>query len=109
MNPIAVEQNSETIPLRSGGGTSSYLPIGTAGQTFGTRYFLAWVYMKDFWNWKILFSSSTVLASIIPIIQLIIGLYYKNDCPIKPQIPIYMIVSGICGLALAGLAILLAM
>jgi hypothetical protein len=42
-------------------------------------------------------------------IQLIIGLYYKGDCPIDQRIPTYMIVSGICGLTLAGLSILLAM
>jgi hypothetical protein len=41
MNPISTDSNSETIPLRSGAGGSLNLPIGTAGQTFGTKYFLA--------------------------------------------------------------------
>ncbi len=41
MYPTLTEQNSETAPLRSGARTSAYLPIGAAGQTFGTNYFLA--------------------------------------------------------------------
>jgi hypothetical protein len=53
--------------------------------------------------------SSTILASIIPIIQLGIGLYYKGDCPIDQRIPTYMIVAGVCGLALVGLSIFLAL
>jgi hypothetical protein len=57
---------------------------------------------------KILFCSSTLLASIIPMVQLGIGLYYKGQCPIDQRIPTYMIVSGICGLALVGLSIFLA-
>ncbi|CAF5175870.1 unnamed protein product [Rotaria magnacalcarata] len=51
---------------------------------------------------------SALLASIIPIIQLSIGLYFKGMCPIDQRIPTYMIVAGSCGLALAGLAIFLA-
>jgi hypothetical protein len=38
-----------------------------------------------------------------------IGLYYKGGCPIDQRIATYMIVAGICGLALAGLSIFLAM
>jgi hypothetical protein len=41
MNPTLIEQTNETVPLRSGTGTSSYLPINAAGQAFGTKYFLA--------------------------------------------------------------------
>ena len=52
--------------------------------------------------------SSTLLASIIPIIKLGIGLYYKDQCPIDQRIPTYMIVAGIAGLAMAALAVLLA-
>ena len=53
--------------------------------------------------------SSTLLASIVPIFQLGFGLYYKGECPINQHIPTYLIVAGACGLALVGLAILLAL
>lgn len=40
MYSTITEQGNETAPLRSGARTSAYLPINTAGQTFGTNYFL---------------------------------------------------------------------
>jgi len=92
MNPTFIEGTNETVPLQRGTRTSAYLPIGSAGQTFGTTYFLL----------------STLFASIIPILQLAIGLYYKDQCQIDQRIPTYMIVAGICGLALAGLSLFLA-
>ncbi|VDI66135.1 Hypothetical predicted protein [Mytilus galloprovincialis] len=33
-----------------------------------------------------------------PIITIVIGFVYKNDCPFEPWIPVHLIVSGICGL-----------
>ncbi|UJR25537.1 hypothetical protein I4U23_006883 [Adineta vaga] len=93
MNPTFIEGSGETVPLRIGARTTSYLPVETASRTFGTSYFLI----------------STLLAAIIPCIELGIGLYYKGQCPIDQRIPTYMIVAGICGLALVGLSIFLAL
>jgi hypothetical protein len=36
---------------------------------------------------------------VIPILQLVFGLVFQNQCPIKNQIPLYLIVSGACGIA----------
>ncbi|CAF0814210.1 unnamed protein product [Rotaria sordida] len=91
MNPTSKEETNETIPLKPLISPKPYLPVSEVGRTVGTTYFL----------------SSTLIASIIPIIQLIIGLYYKGDCRIDQRIPTYMIVAGICGLALAGLSLFL--
>ncbi|CAF3357879.1 unnamed protein product [Rotaria sp. Silwood1] len=86
-----MEGTSETVPLRSESSTVSPFSMAAAGKTFGSTFSLV----------------SALLASIIPLIQLIIGAYYKGDCPIDQRIPTYMIVSGVCGLALTGIAILL--
>ncbi|CAF3098939.1 unnamed protein product [Rotaria socialis] len=92
MDTAASERSSETTPLSRENTEKSIIPIHTVSQTFGTTYFLV----------------SALLASIIPIIQLSIGLYFKGMCPIDQRIPTYMIVAGSCGLALAGLTIFLA-
>ncbi|CAF2346690.1 unnamed protein product [Rotaria sp. Silwood2] len=86
-----MEGTSETAPLRSEPSTASPFSMTAAGKTFGSTYILV----------------SALLGSIIPLIKLIIGIYYKGDCPIDQRIPTYMVVSGACGLALTGLAILL--
>ncbi|CAF0733554.1 unnamed protein product [Adineta steineri] len=92
MDPNSFEGYNETAPLRNGSRTSAYLPVDTASRTFGTSYFLI----------------STLLASIIPLVELGIGLHYKGECPIDQRIPTYMIVAGVCGLVLVGLSIFLA-
>ncbi len=46
------------------------------------------------------------LSSILPIIMLIVGLMYKDDCLIQPRIPLWLIVSGTCGLINAALRFL---
>jgi hypothetical protein len=51
--------------------------------------------------------SSIVVTAIIPIIQLAIGLKYKDQCRIQTLIPTYMIVAGICGLIVVGILIFL--
>ncbi|CAF0860634.1 unnamed protein product [Rotaria sordida] len=91
MNPTQIEGTSETAPLRSTSNTVSPLSMTAAGRTFGTTYILV----------------SSLLGSIIPLIQLIIGAYYREDCTIDQRIPTYMIVSGACGLAMTGFTILL--
>ncbi|CAF2424755.1 unnamed protein product [Rotaria sp. Silwood2] len=91
MDPMPKEGTNETIPLKPLVGSRSYMPVSEVGRTFGTTYFL----------------FSTLLASIIPIIQLGVGLYYKGKCPIDQHIPTYMIVAGVCGLALAALSLFL--
>ncbi len=40
MNPTWMEGANESAPLSRGTRTSAYLPIGAAGRTFGTTYFL---------------------------------------------------------------------
>ncbi|CAF1456874.1 unnamed protein product, partial [Didymodactylos carnosus] len=42
---------------------------------------------------------------IIPILQVAIGASYKNQCRLEPYIPIYLIVSGSCGIATLVLVI----
>jgi len=54
---------------------------------------------------KTLFGSTVFLIcigimSIIPIIQLIIGIHFKGQCTINQHIPTYLFVAGICGLIL---------
>jgi hypothetical protein len=41
MDPaLSTEEISETTPIKSEARRSSYFPVETAGQTFGTTYFL---------------------------------------------------------------------
>jgi len=49
------------------------------------------------------FYSSTLILSIIPIIQVSIGATYNGDCPIDQRIPTYMIVAGSVGLVVVAL------
>jgi len=86
-----MEPTSEESPLRAKGPTS-YVPAGVA-LAFGSTYFLI----------------STLIASIIPILQLAVGWYYNGQCPIQQKIPTYLIVSGVCGLALVALSVLMAL
>ena len=36
---------------------------------------------------------------IVPILELAIGAAYINQCPINSNIPVYLIVTGVCGIA----------
>ncbi|CAF0760129.1 unnamed protein product [Rotaria sordida] len=40
-----------------------------------------------------------------PIIKLILGILYVKECPVNKNIPLYMIISGICGLTMVILLI----
>ncbi|CAF0966019.1 unnamed protein product [Didymodactylos carnosus] len=82
----------EQTPLREGNGPHRYIPAGV-GVAFGSIHFLITI----------------LIASVIPILQLIIGWYYKDQCKINQNIPTYLIVSGICGLILVVLCILMAL
>ena len=42
----------------------------------------------------------------IPLVQIIVGTLYKNECPINPLIPIYLIVTGVVTLTLLPTIIL---
>lgn len=44
------------------------------------------------------------LASAIPIAQLIVGSLHKNECPMNPMIPKYLIVAGAAGITLIVLS-----
>ncbi|KAK6466435.1 transmembrane protein 272-like [Huso huso] len=43
---------------------------------------------------------SKIIATALPIAQIAIGSLYRNDCPVQPYIPIYLIVSGVFVLVL---------
>ncbi|CAC5400066.1 unnamed protein product [Mytilus coruscus] len=43
-----------------------------------------------------------LLRPFYQIIIVVIGIIYKNDCPIEPWIPVLLIVSGICGVIVSG-------
>ncbi|CAF1348574.1 unnamed protein product [Adineta steineri] len=43
---------------------------------------------------------------VIPILQLAIGASFQNQCPVSPNIPTYLIVSGACGVATIVLTII---
>lgn len=45
------------------------------------------------------------LAAALPLTQLIIGILYKDDCPINDSIPLYLIVAGATGLFSAVLTL----
>ena len=42
----------------------------------------------------------------IPLVQIVIGSLYKNECPVNPLIPIYLIVTGVATLTLIPTVIL---
>ncbi|CAF4230644.1 unnamed protein product, partial [Adineta steineri] len=44
---------------------------------------------------------------VIPILQLAIGASFQNQCPVSPNIPTYLIVSGACGIATIVLTIIM--
>lgn len=44
---------------------------------------------------------------IIPILQLAIGIVYKDECDINRNIPIYLIVTGACGIAAVVLTLII--
>ncbi|CAF3633769.1 unnamed protein product [Rotaria socialis] len=39
----------------------------------------------------------------LPITKLVLGILYVNECPVNKNIPLYMIISGACGLAIVVL------
>lgn len=48
-----------------------------------------------------------LILLIIPAIQLGIGAAYRNQCTINTNIPVYLIVSGACGVASIALMLVL--
>ncbi|CAB4002765.1 Hypothetical predicted protein [Paramuricea clavata] len=55
--------------------TASQLFAGTIGCTIALSFLLA-----------------------VPVAMIAVGINYRNDCPVEPFIPIYLIVAGSCGL-----------
>jgi hypothetical protein len=47
-----------------------------------------------------------ILILILPITKLVLGVLYVNQCPINRHIPLYMIVSGACGISTVVLLLL---
>ena len=48
-----------------------------------------------------------VILLIIPVIEIGIGAAYRNQCTINTNIPVYLIVSGACGVASVALMLVL--
>jgi len=44
---------------------------------------------------------------VIPILELVFGLVFQNQCTIDYRIPIYLIVSGACGIASISIILIL--
>ncbi|CAF2151985.1 unnamed protein product [Rotaria magnacalcarata] len=42
----------------------------------------------------------------IPLLQIIIGILYKNECPVNPLIPVYLVFTGVAALTLLSTVIL---
>lgn len=51
------------------------------------------------------FLISLCILLVVPILELAIGLAYKDQCPVNNYIPIYLIVTGACGIGGVGLTI----
>ena len=51
------------------------------------------------------FLVALCIVLVIPILQLAIGAAYQNQCPVNPNIPVYLIVAGACGCVSIGLAV----
>lgn len=50
---------------------------------------------------------SLCIALVVPIIEVAIGRAYQDQCTINPNIPVYLIVSGACGMATIGLTLVI--
>ncbi len=53
------------------------------------------------------FLVALCIILVIPILELVIGIVYIGQCTINPKIPIYLIVTGGCGVAGIGLTIVI--
>jgi hypothetical protein len=53
------------------------------------------------------FLVSLCILLVVPILELVIGIVYVNQCPVNYYIPIYLIVTGACGIAGLGLTIVI--
>ncbi|CAF1026292.1 unnamed protein product [Adineta ricciae] len=53
------------------------------------------------------FLVALCIVLVIPILQLVFGIVYLDQCPINVYIPIYLIVTGACGIAAIGLTMVI--
>ncbi len=53
------------------------------------------------------FLVALCIILVIPILELAIGIAYKDQCTINPYIPVYLIVTGACGIGGVGLTIVI--
>lgn len=51
------------------------------------------------------FLVALCIVLVVPILQLSIGAAYRNQCPGRSNIPVYLIVAGVCGCVSIGLAV----
>lgn len=53
------------------------------------------------------FLVALCIILIVPIVELVIGIVYKDECDINHYIPMYLIVTGACGIAGVGLTLVI--
>ena len=53
------------------------------------------------------FLIALCILLIVPILQLAIGLAYRTQCRVNANIPVYLIVTGACGIGSIGLTIVI--
>ena len=53
------------------------------------------------------FLVALCIILVIPILELVIGIIYKDECDINRYIPIYLIVTGACGIGGVGLTLII--
>ncbi len=63
-----------------------------------TKYIPSWIHSK--FTYESVFSLICLcIILVISILELVFGLIFANQCPIDNRIPLYLVVSGTCGIA----------
>jgi hypothetical protein len=70
-----------------------------------TSFFCCPKYIIDFFNFLTFIMISTVFIA-LPLIEIVIGISYVNDCSMNRYIPIYLIVAGCISIIILIFAIL---
>jgi hypothetical protein len=86
-NPIDLTQKTVAILCQS----------GTSIHSFGPKNFQKNFLTKFFF--QVFFTVFLLISSIVPIASLIVGLISREKCTINPKIPLWLIITGIAGLA----------
>jgi hypothetical protein len=60
-----------------------------------TKYIPSWIHSKYGSVFSLIFLC---IILVISILELVFGLIFANQCPIDNRIPLYLVVSGTCGI-----------